>query len=176
MCGLQDTHAVTGPAPFYMPTVEEALESVAKAKIISTIDLNKGYYQVKCISFEIMSVLGCCLPSSLVNGAVLEHGRVSSGGPHQTPCQLTLSGMGWYILFWGLHKEMADPPHFLALSCHHSGRQIRKSGSLRSRPCSPPRESQSRRLASTTWSALSVPSLRRNSRSSTETSTFSKWN
>ena len=65
VCGLQDTHAVTGPAPFYMPTVEEALESVAKAKIISTIDLNKGYYQVKCISFEIMSVLGCCLPSSL---------------------------------------------------------------------------------------------------------------
>jgi len=36
-------NAVTDTAPFYMPMVEETLEAVAKAKVISTIDLNKGY-------------------------------------------------------------------------------------------------------------------------------------
>ena len=43
-------NAVTGLAPFYMPTVEETLEAVTKAKVISTIDLNKGYYQVRVSS------------------------------------------------------------------------------------------------------------------------------
>ena len=44
MCRLQE--AQRGDT-YYMPTVEEALESQAKAKIITMIDLNKGYYQVQ---------------------------------------------------------------------------------------------------------------------------------
>ena len=39
-------NAVTAPAPFYMPTIEEVLEAAVEARIISKIDLNKGYYQV----------------------------------------------------------------------------------------------------------------------------------
>ena len=37
---------ITEPIPFYMPRVEEVLESVGKSSIISKLDLTKGYYQV----------------------------------------------------------------------------------------------------------------------------------
>ena len=37
---------ITQPVPFYMPRVEEVLESVGKACIISKLDLTKGYYEV----------------------------------------------------------------------------------------------------------------------------------
>jgi len=46
-------NAGTGPAPLYMPTVEETLEVVAKARVISTMDFNKGYYQVKVCDRDI---------------------------------------------------------------------------------------------------------------------------
>ena len=39
-------NAITQPIPFYMPRVEEVLESVGKSSIISKLDLSKGYYQV----------------------------------------------------------------------------------------------------------------------------------
>ena len=39
-------NAITTPLPFYMPRVEEVLERVGKCKVISKIDLTKGYYQV----------------------------------------------------------------------------------------------------------------------------------
>ena len=39
-------NAIMGPAPFYMPMVEDTIEAVAETEIISTIDLNKRYYQV----------------------------------------------------------------------------------------------------------------------------------
>ena len=38
-------NAVTQPIPFYMPRVEEVLESVGKSCVISKLDLTKGYYQ-----------------------------------------------------------------------------------------------------------------------------------
>ena len=38
---------VTTPAPFYMPTIEEVLEAAGTAVVISKIDLNKGYHQVR---------------------------------------------------------------------------------------------------------------------------------
>ena len=53
-------NSVTGPAPFYMPTVEETLEAVAKAKVISTIDLNKGYYQVRVCKRDIPETAFVC--------------------------------------------------------------------------------------------------------------------
>jgi len=40
-------NAVTTPQPFYMPQVEEVLESVGKARFISKMDLAKGYYQIR---------------------------------------------------------------------------------------------------------------------------------
>ena len=40
-------NSVTTPAPFYMPTIEEVLEAAGTAAIISKVDLNKGYYQVR---------------------------------------------------------------------------------------------------------------------------------
>jgi len=40
-------NAVTTPAPFYMPSIEEILEKVGQASIMSTINLNKKYYQVE---------------------------------------------------------------------------------------------------------------------------------
>ena len=39
-------NAITTPLPFYMPWVEEVLERVGKSRVISKIDLSKGYYQV----------------------------------------------------------------------------------------------------------------------------------
>ena len=39
-------NAITQPIPFYMPRVEEVLESVGKSCIILKLDLSKGYYQV----------------------------------------------------------------------------------------------------------------------------------
>ena len=39
-------NTVTTPLSFYMPRVEEVLESVDKSKVISKVDLSKGYYQV----------------------------------------------------------------------------------------------------------------------------------
>jgi len=53
-------NTVTDPAPFYMTTVEEALELITKAKIISTIDLNKDYYQVKGCERDIPKTAFMC--------------------------------------------------------------------------------------------------------------------
>lgn len=39
-------NAVTTPDPFPMPRIEELLDKVAPAKYITTLDLNKGYYQI----------------------------------------------------------------------------------------------------------------------------------
>ena len=43
---FKSINAITQPDPFYMPRVEEVLESVGKARYISKIDLSKGYYQI----------------------------------------------------------------------------------------------------------------------------------
>ena len=39
-------NGVTTDEPFYMPRVDEVLESVGQSKVISKLDLAKGYYQV----------------------------------------------------------------------------------------------------------------------------------
>jgi len=40
-------NSLTTTAPFYMPTIKEILEAAGTAAVISKIDLNKGYYQVR---------------------------------------------------------------------------------------------------------------------------------
>ena len=37
---------VTVPDPYVMPRVEEVLEAMGAAKLFTTLDLKKGYYQV----------------------------------------------------------------------------------------------------------------------------------
>ena len=44
---FRKVNAVTTPLPFYMPRIEEVLEATGQAKVISKMDLSKGYYQVK---------------------------------------------------------------------------------------------------------------------------------
>ena len=44
---------ITQPDPFYMPRVEEVLESVGKARYISKIDLTEGYYQAPMATADI---------------------------------------------------------------------------------------------------------------------------
>ena len=43
---FRKVNAVTMPVPFYMPRIEEVLEATGQAKVISKMDLSKGYYQV----------------------------------------------------------------------------------------------------------------------------------
>jgi len=53
-------NAVTTPLPFYMPRVEEVLEKVGKAKVISKLDLTKGYYQVPMHEADIEKTAFIC--------------------------------------------------------------------------------------------------------------------
>ena len=53
-------NAVTEPIPFYMPRVEEVLESVGKAGVISKLDLSKGYYQVPMSPADIPKTAFMC--------------------------------------------------------------------------------------------------------------------
>ena len=43
---FKSINAITTPLPFYMPRVEEVLEQVGTSRVISKIDLSKGYHQV----------------------------------------------------------------------------------------------------------------------------------
>ena len=39
-------NALTRPLPFYMPLIDEVVEAVGNASVISTLDLSTGYYQI----------------------------------------------------------------------------------------------------------------------------------
>ena len=53
-------NSVTTPAPFYMPTIEEVLEAAGTAAVISKVDLNKGYYQVRVKEDDIYKTAFVC--------------------------------------------------------------------------------------------------------------------
>jgi len=53
-------NAVTTPAPFYMPTIEEILEKAGRAAVMRTVDLNKGHYQVGMKSEDIAKTAFVC--------------------------------------------------------------------------------------------------------------------
>jgi len=44
---FKKTNTITTPQPFYMPRVEEVLESIEKVRFIAKMNLSKGYYQIK---------------------------------------------------------------------------------------------------------------------------------
>ena len=46
-------NAITTPLPFYMPWVEEVFEQVGRSRVISKLDLSKGYYQVPMVVADI---------------------------------------------------------------------------------------------------------------------------
>ena len=53
-------NTITQPIPFYMPRVEEVLESVGKSCVISKLDLTKGYYQVPMQLADIPKTVFMC--------------------------------------------------------------------------------------------------------------------
>ena len=53
-------NAVTTPLPFYMPRVEEVLEQVGRSRVISKLDLSKGYYQVPMVVADIPKTCFMC--------------------------------------------------------------------------------------------------------------------
>ena len=53
-------NAVTTPLPFYMPRVEEVLEQVGKSKVLSKLNLMKGYYQVPMSPGDIEKMAFVC--------------------------------------------------------------------------------------------------------------------
>ena len=53
-------NAITTPLPFYMPWVEEVLEHVGKSKVISKLDLTKGYHQVHMSPGNIQKTVFVC--------------------------------------------------------------------------------------------------------------------
>ena len=53
-------NAVTTPLQFYMPRVEEVIEQVGRSKVISKLDLSKGYYQVPMVVADIPKTCFIC--------------------------------------------------------------------------------------------------------------------
>ena len=53
-------NSVTTQAPFYMPTIEEILEAAGTAAVISKVDLNTGYYQVKVKQADVPKAAFVC--------------------------------------------------------------------------------------------------------------------
>ena len=53
-------NSITTPLPFYMPRVEEVLEAVDRATVISKLDLSKGYYQVPMVTADIDKTCFVC--------------------------------------------------------------------------------------------------------------------
>ena len=51
---------VTEPIPFYMPWVEEVLEAVGRSRVISKLNLSKGYYQVPMLTEHIGKTAFVC--------------------------------------------------------------------------------------------------------------------
>ena len=51
---------VTEHIPFYMPWVEEVLEAVGRSRVISKLDLSKGYYQVPLLTEHIGKTAFVC--------------------------------------------------------------------------------------------------------------------
>jgi len=57
---FKKVNAVTTNQPFYMPRVEEVLESVGKSRYISKLDLSKGYYKVRMSDEDIEKTASVC--------------------------------------------------------------------------------------------------------------------
>ena len=53
-------NSVTTPLPFYMPRVKEVLEAVGRSKVISKLDLSKGYHQVPMVVADIQKTCFVC--------------------------------------------------------------------------------------------------------------------
>ena len=51
---------VTTPLPFYMPRIKEVLEAVGRFRVISKMDLSKGYYQVPMKPCDIPNTTFVC--------------------------------------------------------------------------------------------------------------------
>ena len=57
---FKEINKITEPRPFYMLTVSEVPEAVGKAKVVSKIDLSKGYYQIPMKDSDIQKTALVC--------------------------------------------------------------------------------------------------------------------
>ena len=73
-------NSVTQPDPYQMPLIEEILETLASAKFISKIDLNKGFHQIPIEPSDIPKTAFCSpwgkfefcvMPFGLKNGPAM---------------------------------------------------------------------------------------------------------
>ena len=64
---------ITDPDPYLMPLIEEILDTLASAKFISKIDLNKGFHQIPVVS-EDMAKTAFCTPWGKFEFAVMPFG------------------------------------------------------------------------------------------------------
>ena len=53
-------NSVTRPMTFYTPKIEEVIEAVGKACVVSKMDLSKGYYQVRMAEEDIPKTAFVC--------------------------------------------------------------------------------------------------------------------
>jgi len=53
-------NAITKPMPFYLPRIDEVIKAVGRAKIVSKMDLSKGYYQVRMAEQDIPKTAFVC--------------------------------------------------------------------------------------------------------------------
>ena len=44
---LRKVNAVTQTLPYYMPTTDEIVDAIGQSKVITKLDLTKGFFQVK---------------------------------------------------------------------------------------------------------------------------------
>ena len=43
---FKNVNAVTRPTPFYMPEIDEVIDSIGNSEVVSKLDMSKGFYQV----------------------------------------------------------------------------------------------------------------------------------
>ena len=104
---------ITQPDPYLMPLIDEILDSLATAKFISKVDLNKGFHQIPISEVDIPKTAFCTpwgkfefrvMPFGLRNGPALFQ-RLMDGVLHQDKdiCQVYIDDIAVYSQSWSEH-------------------------------------------------------------------------
>ena len=92
----RNVNKITKSDAFPVPKVDECIDSVAGAKIFSTLDLLSGYHQVPVHSNDIPKT-AFCTKYGLFEFLVTPFGMKNSGATFQRTMELALNGLQWYI-------------------------------------------------------------------------------
>ena len=108
-------NAVTTPLPFYMPRVEEVLEQVGRSKVLSKLDLTKGYYQVPMFPGDIEKTAFVChqgkyeflrMPFGVRNApAVFQELMTRLFGKYREFCSPYIDDLVIYSNSWSEHRK-----------------------------------------------------------------------